>query len=59
MKTSDRKVLKLGVSPERLEKFIAIKEEMGAASLGEALGRLIDTHGVYKNPNLGSPHHYL
>lgn len=59
MKTSDRKVLKLGVSLERLEKFIAIKEEMGAASLGEALGRLIDTHGVYKISDLGSQHLHM
>jgi hypothetical protein len=52
MKTSDRKVLKLGISPERLEKLIAIQNEMGAKSLGETFGRLIDQQSVYKISNL-------
>lgn len=53
MKMSERKVLKLGISPERLEKLIAIQNEMGAKSLGETFGRLIDQQSVYKVSDLG------
>ena len=44
MRDPNRKVLKLGVSVEELERFVRAHEELGTRTLSETLGALLDVY---------------
>jgi len=44
MKDPDRKVLKLGISQQDLERFVQVKEDECTTSLAQTFSRLLDTY---------------